>query len=170
MSLRGLAGTPPMPAIVQAFNDLPDQPRLLSGLAPNRWHISIRHVAIPPEGYLVFIHQPDSHYVHVEGPLPAKDSSDEHPLQIDGLEATLIIARMLLNGFVKPQTGAPPLGRPSSWFTNDEAFGERVTGLLRWFGVQQESLLRMSKGWSKENEDADEDWNRLLRVLISRTI
>lgn len=159
-----------MPAIVRTFNALPDQPRLPSGFAPNRWHISIRHVAIPPEGYLVFFHQPDSHYVHVEGPLPTNDASGEHPLQIDGLEAALIIARMLLNGFVKPQLEVRPLGRPSSWFTNDEAFGERVTGLLRRFGVQQESLLRMPRGGSKENEDADEDWNRFLEELISRII
>lgn len=159
-----------MPAIVQTFNALPDQPRLLSGFAPNRWHISIRRVAISPEGYLIFFHQPDSRYVHVEGPLPAKDSSGEQPLQIDSLEAALTISRMLLNGFVKPQTYAPPLGRPSSWFTNDEAFGERVTGLLRRFGVQQESLLRMPKGGTKENEDADHDWNRFLENLVSRVI
>lgn len=170
MSSRGLAGTPLMPAIVQTFNALPDQPRLQSDFAPNRWHISIRHVAIPPEGYLVFFRQPDSHYVHVEGPLPAKDCSGEHPLQIDSLEATMIISRMLLHGFVKPQIGAPPLGRPSSWSTNDEAFGERVTGLLRQFGVQQESLLRMPKGGADENEDADHDWDQFLGGIVSRVI
>ena len=119
---------------------------------------------------MVFFHQPDSHYVHVEGPLPAKDASGEHPLQIDSLEATLNISRMLLNGFVKPQIDAPPLGRPSSWFTNDEAFGERVTGLLRQFGVHQESLLRMPKGGAKENKDADDDWNRIFGEMVSRII
>lgn len=116
-----------MPALVQTFNALPDQPRLPSDFAPNRWHI-----------------------------------------QIDSLEATLIISRMLLNGFLKPQIGAPPLGRPSSWFTNDEAFGQRVTGLLTRFGVQQESLLRMPVGGTEENKHADDDWNRLFETLRAR--
>ena len=159
-----------MPAMVQTFNAIADQPRLRSNLAPNRWHISIRHVALPPQGYLVFFHQPDSHYVHVEGPLPATDASGQHPLPIDSPEATLIIARMLLNGFVKPQMGGPPLGRPASWVTDDEALGARVTGLLAQFGVQQESLLRMPKGGARENQDADEDWNQFMGQLVSRVV
>lgn len=167
MDLRGLAGTPPITAVIPTFNALPDQPRLPSGFAPNRWHISIRRVPLPPEGYLIFFHQPDSHYINVEGPLPSTDASGQQPLQLDSLEASIIIARMLLNGFIKPQIQAPPLGRPSSWFTNDEAFGERVTGILRRFGLQHESLLSMPKAGRKENEDADEDWNNFLGTLTS---
>lgn len=55
--------------LISNFNALLRPAQAPSGRVPNHWNISIRHVAISPPGDLVFFIQPDSHYVHTEGPI-----------------------------------------------------------------------------------------------------
>ncbi len=44
--------------LITNFNALPRPARAPSGLMPNHWNISIRHVTLSPPGDLVFLVQP----------------------------------------------------------------------------------------------------------------
>jgi hypothetical protein len=133
-----------------------------SGAVPNHWHISIRKVPLEPSGHLIFVVQPDSHYVVTEGPI---EQTLGQAIDLQSDATTLIITRLLLESFVNRE---PNMGRPWYWSTNDGAIGERVVAVMRRLGVE-ESVLNMPVSSNSENRSCEEDWERFLENLTAMT-
>lgn len=144
-----------LPDLVRAFNALPRPRRSPSGMVPNHWHISIRLVPLQPSGHLVFLVQPDSHYVDTQGPIEkAIGRALGEPIDLESEATALGIVRLILQSFV---TQSPPMGRPWSWCTNDEAMAGRVIGIMRSLGVD-DALMDMPVASNEQNASSDEDW------------
>ncbi|KAI4131242.1 MAG: hypothetical protein LQ338_001336 [Usnochroma carphineum] len=145
------------------FNALPRPPRTPSGLVPNRWNISIRHVALSPPGDLVFLIQPDSHYVHTEGPIQiAEGQAPGHKLNPKSLVTLQTIARLIMKAFVSGMgTGsAVATSAPYSWSTNEPKFARRIIKVMTDMGVR-EDLMDMKVAEEAELKICDEGWDRL---------
>jgi hypothetical protein len=154
--------SPSLPDLVRAFNALPRPRRAPSGLVPNHWHISIRQVPLQPPGHLVFLVQPDSHYVDTQGPIErAMGQALGDAIDLESEATALVITRLILQGFVNRE---PETGRPWSWSTNDAALAGRVIGIMRRLGVE-EALLDMPVAGDEENASCDEDWEGFLGTL-----
>jgi hypothetical protein len=154
--------SPALPDLVRAFNALP-KPRLApSGAVPNHWHVSIRPVPLHPPGHLVFIVQPDAHYVDTQGPIEtAMGNTLGQSVDLESEGATLAIVRLILQSFV---TRSPQSGRPWSWSTNDEAMAGRVIGAMRRLGVD-EALMDMPVASNEQNASCEEDWAGFMAQL-----
>ena len=151
-----------LPEIVRAFNALPRNPRAPSGTVPNNWHISIRPVPLQPPGHLIFLVQPDSHYVDSQGPIErAMGKALGESIDLESDATAMIIARLILQSFVNR---VPSTGRPWSWCTNDEGMAGRVVDVMRRFGIE-EALLDMPVVSNEQNASCDEDWERFLDQL-----
>ena len=88
--------------LVANFNTLPRKGLAPSGLVPYHWNISIRHVSLPPPGDLVFFVQPDSEYVHTEGPIQTVESQPRgHKLNLKSLVTLQTITRLMMKAFVE---------------------------------------------------------------------
>lgn len=159
--------SPSLPDLVRAFNALPRPRRAPSGLVPNHWHISIRQIPMAPTGHLVFIVQPESHYIDSQGPIERAmgRALGDATVDLESEAAALVITRLILQGFVNQQ---PEVGRPWSWSTNDEAMAGRVVGVMRRLGVE-EALLDMPVGSDEQNASCDEDWEGFLSKLRDMT-
>lgn len=149
-------------ALVTTFNALPSNKLAPSGSVPNHWHFSIRHVPLNPPGYLLYIIQPDSHYVHVEGPMPATASSASTEVK------ATIYATLLLKAFNSglggaPEQGAATLGRPWSWACNDAEVAGAVGETLRGWGVSAPEGVGVAE--EAENKIADDEWRRFFGTL-----
>lgn len=149
--------------VVRVFNFLPRSPRVPAGTVPNHWHVSLRHVPLSPPGDLLFIVNPDSHYVRTSRPIGVADLTSP--------EATEKIAKTLLDLFVTMGVDAGMVRgwRPWSWSTDDEAMGTRIVEKLREMGVDEEGLLKMETASNETNQACLEDWNRFLETLV-RTV
>ncbi|KAL8689263.1 MAG: hypothetical protein Q9224_004679 [Gallowayella concinna] len=157
--------------LISNFNALPRPPRTPSGLVPNHWNISIRHVALSPPGDLVFLVQPDSHYVHTEGPIQTVEGQTRgHVLNPKSLVTLQTIARLIMKAFVEGMGAgsAASFSAPWSWKTNDPNFARRIIKVMTDMGVR-EDLMTMEVADSDELASCDEDWNSL-RDNITRHV
>jgi len=156
--------------LVKAFNALPRRSMTPSGLLRNHWHISIRHIELQPPGDVVFFYNldPNTNFMKVSQPLWVSD--------IESTEATVIITRILMEGFLS-NLGADAvrggvLGQPWTWVTNDKRLGQRVTELMRTLGVTEEAILKMPVASEEENGESDDGWEkhywRLVGAVVGR--
>ncbi|KAI4174144.1 MAG: hypothetical protein LQ343_002479 [Gyalolechia ehrenbergii] len=147
--------------LISNFNALPRPARAPSGLVPNHWNISIRHVALSPPGDLVFLVQPDSEYVHSEGPIQIVEGQPPgHVLNPKSLVTLQTIARLIMKAFVE-STGAGSAISPSapwSWKTNDENFARRIIKVMTDMGVR-EDLMNMAVADAEELATCDGAWH-----------
>ncbi|MCJ1353173.1 MAG: hypothetical protein MMC33_003158 [Icmadophila ericetorum] len=149
--------------LISNFNGLPRTSCAPSGMVPNHWNISIRHVSLHPPGDLVFMVNPEAHYIHTEGPIQTVEGQlPGHKLNPKSLVTLQVIARLIMKAFVEGcGAGTAMARRPWSWSTNDADFARRITKVMKDMGVQEEALLSMSVADAKENESVDEDWENL---------
>jgi hypothetical protein len=152
----------PLPELVRAFNVLTRPRRAPSGLVPNNWHISIRRVPLEPQGHLVFLVNPESHFINAQGPIEREMGKALGQLiDLESEAATLAIVRLIIQSFIEGG-----MGQPWSWATNDESFGRRVVGVMRGLGLD-EALLNMPVASAQENTSCREDWEGFLKELSS---
>ncbi|KAL8878827.1 MAG: hypothetical protein Q9198_003440 [Flavoplaca austrocitrina] len=149
--------------LISNFNILPRPARTPSGLVPNHWNISVRHVALNPPGDLVFFVQPDSQYVHVEGPIQTVEGQTPgHVLNPKSLVTLQTIARLIMKAFVEG-TGADssiPTSAPWPWTTDERNFARRIIKVMTDMGVRQD-LLNMTVADADEMAACDEAWKDL---------
>ena len=151
--------------LISNFNALPRRARTPSELVPNHWNISIRHVALSPPGDLVFLVQPDSGFVHSEGPIQTIEGQPPgHQLNPKSLVTLQTIARMIMKSFVEGLSGSSvaAASAPWSWATNDPDFARRIIKVMTDMGVR-EDLLNMAV--ADEIAKCDEAWEGLTREL-----
>ncbi|KAL8800988.1 MAG: hypothetical protein Q9182_004780 [Xanthomendoza sp. 2 TL-2023] len=159
--------------LIANFNALPRAPHTPSGLVPNHWNISIRHVALSPPSDLVFFVQPDSHYVHTEGPIQTVEGKPPgHVLNLKSLVTVQTIARLIMKAFVEGSMGAGDAvasSAPWSWKTNDAVLGRRIMIVMTDMGVREE-LLTMPVADADELASCDDDWSDLKDTLTSAAL
>ncbi|KAL9033457.1 MAG: hypothetical protein Q9214_007506, partial [Letrouitia sp. 1 TL-2023] len=157
--------------LISNFNALSRPATAPSGLVPSHYNISIRHVALSPPGDLVFIVQPDSHYVHSEGPIQTVEGqAPGHVLNPKSLVTLQTIARLIMKAFVGGM-GAPSTvtaWAPYSWATNDSEFARRIMKVMKDMGVRAD-LLNMVVADKEELAICDEEWNNFNRQLTGFT-
>ena len=153
--------------LISNFNALPRPARAPTGLVPNHWNISIRHVALHPPGDLVFLVQPDSHFVHSEGPIQiVEGQTPGHTLNPKSLVTLQTIARLIMKSFVEGMSGrsVAAASAPWSWATNEPNFARRIMKVMTDMGVR-EDLLTMVVADKEELASCDEDWKGLRQEL-----
>lgn len=154
--------------LVVKFNNLPRPAQAPSGLVPNHWNISIRHVPLSPPGDLVVFVQPDSHWVHSEGPIQTVEGqAPGHILNPKSLVTLQTIARFIMKAFLGSMATTSAEYTPSapwSWRTDDENFARRITKLMRDMGVR-EDLLNMTVADADELATCEEEWKHLSQTL-----
>lgn len=153
--------------LISNFNALPRPTRAPSGLVPNHWNISIRHVAFSPPGDLVFFVQPDSQFVHSEGPIQTVEGQiPGDKLNPKSLVTLQTIARLIMKSFVEGMSGpsTAAASAPWSWATNDANFARRIIKVMTDMGVR-EDLLSMGVADADELVKCDEAWDGLIREL-----
>lgn len=146
---------------VETYNSLPRPKLSPSGAVPNHWHFSIRHVPLEPPGDLLFILNPGSRYIHVEGPVPVLSSQ---PLAVQAN----IIAPLLVKAFVSGM-GAPsstPRSAPYTWSTTNMELARAVSRKLSELGVKEE-ITKIGTGEPEEEKVATEEWERFMEQLKS---
>lgn len=152
---------------VEAFNALPRPPKAPSGLVRNVWHFSIRRVPIPPEGDVLFLVNPEAHYVHIEGPI--KFHNGTHLTNFSDTQATLTVTRLLLKAFVEKVGNShderATAMQPWQLYTNDEGLAQRIGEMLARIGVHEAALHTVDVGDAAMEEVADEDWVNLFGTL-----
>lgn len=153
--------------LISNFNALIRNARVPSGLVPNHWNISIRHVSLSPPGDLVFFLQPDSQYVHTEGPIQTIEGQPRgHKLNPKSLVTLQTIARLIMKAFVEG-TGGPrdvTASAPWSWATNDPDFARRIIRVMTDMGVRKD-LMTMNVADTDELAKCDEAWDGMSRRL-----
>ena len=155
--------------LITNFNALPRPTRAPSGLVPNHWNISIRHVALSPPGDLVLLVQPDSRFVHSEGPIQiVEGQTPGHVLNPKSLITLQTIARLIMKSFVEGlgATSVNQASAPWSWATNDVNFARRIVKVMTDMGVR-EDLLNMKMAGKDELASCDEAWDSLNQRLHS---
>ena len=155
--------------LISNFNVLPRPARAPSGRVPNHWNISIRHVAISPAGDVVFFVQPDSHYVHTEGPIQiVEGQTPGHTLNPKSLVTLQTIARLIMKAFVEGlgKANVDAATAPFSWATNDPNFARRIMKVMTDMGVRQD-LLNMVVGDQNELAVSNEEWRDLSHQMTS---
>ncbi|KAI4174861.1 MAG: hypothetical protein LQ348_006288 [Seirophora lacunosa] len=153
--------------LISNFNALPRPARTPSGLVPNHWNISIRHVPIPPPGDLVFLVQPDSEYMHSEGPIQTVEGQPQgHVLNPKSLVTLQTIAKLIMKAFVEGLGAgeAHPPSAPWSWKTDDPNFARRIIKVMTDMGVR-EDLLSMTVADADELATCDRVWHRFTETM-----
>ena len=154
--------------LISNFNTLPRKARAPSGLVPNHWNISIRHVSLSPPGDLVFFVQPDSEYVHSEGPIQIAEGQPRgHTLNPKSLATLQTIAKLIMKAFLEGMGAGSDtmLSVPWSWATNEPNFARRIVKVMTDMGVR-EDLMSMSVADAGELAKCDEAWDNLSRQLM----
>ena len=157
--------------LISNFSALTRPPRAPSGLVPNHWNISIRHVALSPPGDLVFFVQPDASFVHSEGPIQTVEGQPRgHKLNPKSLVTLQTIARLIMKAFVEGlgARNVTTVSAPWSWATNDPDFSRRIIKVMTDMGVRAD-LLNMPVADADELVKCDEAWGRLYRELTGRS-
>ncbi|KAG8526668.1 uncharacterized protein KY384_008097 [Bacidia gigantensis] len=164
-------------ALIKTFNAL-NRPQTLPTGLPNHWNISIRHVPLSPPGDLVFFVQPDSHFVHTEGPIQTVEGqAPGHKLNPKSLVTLQTIARMIMKAFVEGMGvgmsvgvgvggGGIGIGLPLSWKTNEPNFARRIGKVMEDMGVRAD-LVGMEVAGEEEGKCVDGDWDRFLTRLTT---
>lgn len=149
--------------LISNFNALPRPAQAPSGIVPNHWNISIRHVPVSPPGDLVFLVQPDSRYVHSEGPIQKVEGQPRgHVLNPKSLVTLQTIARLIIKAFVEGMGAGNAITptAPWSWKTNDPNFARRIVKVMADMGVR-EDLMNMMMADANELAACDEAWQSL---------
>lgn len=147
-------------SLVSIFNNLPRRPQVPAGNIPNHWHFSLRAVPLNPPGSLLFLLQPQSRYMHVEGPIPPAAESQSMAVRAN------MYAMLLLKAF-NSGLGAPAsvqMGRPWTWSTQDAEVAGAVGEVLRGWGIEA-GLEAVGVSDDEERKIADEEWERFFRGL-----
>lgn len=153
--------------LISNFNALPRPARAPSGLVPNHWNISIRHVTLSPPGDLVLLVQPDSQFVHTEGPIQiVEGQTPGHVLNPKSLVTLQTISRLIMKSFVEGMGGPSVVAAsaPWSWATNEQNFARRIMKVMADMGVR-EDLLTMGVADADELASCDEAWDSLCQQL-----
>lgn len=160
-----------MDSIISSFNTLPRKELSPSGLVRNHWHFSVRHVPLEPPGDILFIINPESHFVHAEGQIPP-------PQPDESAEARdVAIGFLLVKAFASGLSGSTPdgtapresplIGRPWSWSTTTELEAKKMQSALNTLGVADDSV-KVGIASAAENRTADENWDQFVKELSSR--
>lgn len=153
--------------LISNFNALPRHARWPSGVVPNHWNISIRHVTLSPPGDLVLLVQPASQLVHTEGPIQiVEGQTPGHLLNPKSLVTLQTIARLIMKAFVEGMSGASfvAASAPWSWATNDPNIARRIMKVMTDMGVR-EDLLDMGVADTAELATCDKAWDSLSQEL-----
>lgn len=153
--------------LISNFNTLPRPARMPSGQVPNHWNISIRHVALSPPGDLVFFVQPNSYYVHSEGPIQTVEGQTPgHVLNPKSLVTLQTIARLIMKAFVEGMgvDSGVATSAPWTWTTNEPNFARRIIKVMTDMGVRQD-LMSMVVADADELAICDEQWNELSDIM-----
>ena len=152
--------------LVPAFNALPRNPKVPSGLVANHWHFSLRRVPLDPPGTLLFIINPASRYCHVEGPIPTPETE---PLPLRATIYSVLLLRAFTNSLGAPLGIGNDLrvGRPWSWSTDDAEVAGAVGEVLKGWGVG-EGLESVGIAGEEDNTIATEQWAQFLEQLKAK--
>lgn len=154
--------------LISNFNALPRPTHTPSGICPNHWNISIRHAPITPPGDLVYFVQPNSYYVHTEGPIQkAEGQLSEHVLNPQSFLTLQTTARLIMKAFTEGM-GANMTSAPWSWATNDSEFARRIIKVMTDMGVRKD-LMDMQVAGADELRVCDESWNNMRQRLTGLT-
>lgn len=150
--------------LISNFNALLRPTHTSSGMCPNHWNISIRHVPLTPPGDLVYFVQPNSYYVHSEGPIQiAEGQPPGHLLNPKSLLTLQTIARLIMKAFTEGM-GANMTSAPWSWATNDSNFARRIIKVMTDMGVRKD-LMNMQVAGADELRICDESWDNMRQRL-----
>lgn len=156
----------PMDTIISRFNSLPRKELSPSGIVKNHWHFSIRRVPLEPEGDVLFIVNPESHFVHTEGQIPPPQPGESEEAR------AVALAFLLVKAFASGLGGSTPggtteeslsIGRPWSWNTSTEEEARKMQAALSTLGINEE-CKHVGTASEEENRTANEDW----QVFFSR--
>lgn len=146
--------------LISNFNTLLRPPRAPSGMVPNHWNISIRRVALSPSGDLVFLVQPDTDYVHQEGPIQIVEGQPPGYLLKPKSVTLQTIAKLIIKAFVEG-TGTDIIpSAPWLWKTNDTYFARRIVKIMTDMGVR-EDLMNTTVADPDELAVCDQSWRDL---------
>ncbi|KAL8852678.1 MAG: hypothetical protein Q9221_002438 [Calogaya cf. arnoldii] len=145
--------------LISSFLALPRNRLSPSGSVPNTWYFSIRHVPITPPGSVLFLLNPASGYVHVEGPLPPTSDTESLAVRAN------IIALLLMKSFVNSLGGANSVGRPWEWMTDDAEMAGAIGECLKGMGIV-DGLEAIGVVGEEERRRGEEEWGKFLRGLI----
>ncbi|KAL8756937.1 MAG: hypothetical protein Q9199_002580 [Rusavskia elegans] len=157
--------------LISNLNTLPRPARMPLGRVPTHWNISIRHVALPPPGDLVFFVQPNSHHVHSEGPIQTVEGQPPgHVLNPKSLMTLQTIARLIMKAFVEGIGAGSGIATsaPWTWTTNKPNFARRFIKVMIDMGVRQD-LMSMVVADAEELAICDEQWNELSDIVSRST-
>ncbi|KAL8996515.1 MAG: hypothetical protein Q9169_003982 [Polycauliona sp. 2 TL-2023] len=144
--------------LVSHFNALSRPAQLPSAPGPNHWNISIRHVALPPPGDLVFFVQPDNNAAQCKGPIQdVQGQIPGHVLNPKSLATLQTIACLIMEAFVDGNAALAPW----SWATNDPDFARRIIRVMTDMGVRQD-LMSMTVADADELATCDAAWDVVL--------
>ncbi|KAI4252336.1 MAG: hypothetical protein LQ352_004343 [Teloschistes flavicans] len=127
-------------SLVSSFRALPRRQLVPSGSAPNFWHFSIRQVPLSPPGAVLFLVNPPSEYVHVEGPLPEAFHMESLAIRAN------IVTLLLLKAFVSGLGNSVQMGRPWEWMTDDAEMAGAIGECLRGMGIRDGLDAMKSRG------------------------
>ena len=150
--------------LVTTFNALPRNPKVPSGFTANQWHFSLRHVPLHPPGTVLFIINPGSRYVHVEGPIPPAAETEPLPLRATMYAMLLLKA---FNSAMGTSGMGMPAARPWSWSTDDAEVAGAVGEVLRGWGVDGD-LQSVGIAEQEDNTIATEQWAGFLEQLTAK--
>ena len=129
------------------------------GAVSNHWHFSVRPVDLEPPGDLLFILNPESRHIQMEGP--------QSILMLSTAEAqATVIAPLLLkafNGGMDVGSDSPKVA-PWSWSTTSQELAKAVSARLQAMGVSKEST-KVGVGKVEEERVANEEWERLMKGM-----
>ncbi|KAI4237773.1 MAG: hypothetical protein LQ349_001581 [Xanthoria aureola] len=145
--------------LISSFLALPRNCLSPSGSVSNTWNFSIRHVPIDPPGSVLFLLNPGSGYVHVEGPLPPASDTESLAVRAN------IIALLLMKSFVGSLGGAASVGRPWEWKTDDAEMAGALGECLKGMGIG-EGLEAVGVVGNEERRRGEEEWGKFLRGLV----
>lgn len=149
-----------LPELIKAFNGLPRSQKTPSGLVDNHWQFAVQHVTLNPPGDLVHLVNPDSRFVHCEGPAQIL-SCTSAIAQADIVLPMLLKAFVTKLGIADPQV--PSYG-PWSWGTNDDKLATALEERMKAAGVREE-LCTIEVGDEKKIAIQQEEWTRFLGMM-----
>ncbi|KAL8637848.1 MAG: hypothetical protein Q9228_004933 [Teloschistes exilis] len=145
-------------SLVSSFRALPRRQLVPSGSVPNVWHFSIRHVPISPPGSVLFLVNPPSEYVHVEGPLPEAFHMESLPIRAN------LVTLLLLKAFVGGLGNSVQMGRPWEWKTDDAELAGAIGECLKGMGVR-DGLDAVGVIDEESGRPDEENWRKFLARL-----
>lgn len=145
-------------SLVSSFRALPRRQLVPSGSAPNFWHFSIRQVPLSPPGAVLFLVNPPSEYVHVEGPLPEAFHMESLAIRAN------IVTLLLLKAFVSGLGNSVQMGRPWEWMTDDAEMAGAIGECLRGMGIR-DGLDAVGVIDEESGRSDEEHWTRFLAQL-----